>query len=196
MMHKAWCSIEEVPFYFSGSSIKFQGHTGWKKRQFESNLNKITRPVAAFKSLRFALQSLQSTVWYKTKFGSQNFGYQHWGLFANLCNVSEYVQCGSNNNVTRYCGWGIPEQPRYELWKIWRATNFVSFSRKLTCKAGTNCFKYECQRGHWSAPQHWMQHFTRHSVLNVITIGWSHFQSASNKPLKFVYFGRVSYFNW
>ena len=29
-MHKAWCSIEEVPYYFSGSSIKFQGHTGWK----------------------------------------------------------------------------------------------------------------------------------------------------------------------
>ena len=30
----------------------------------------------------------------------------------------------------------------------------------------------------------------------LITIGWSHFQSASNKPLKFVYFGRVGYFNW
>ena len=29
MMHKAWCSIEEVPCYFSGSSIKFQDHTGW-----------------------------------------------------------------------------------------------------------------------------------------------------------------------
>ena len=28
MMHKAWCSIEEVPYYFSGSSIKFQGNTG------------------------------------------------------------------------------------------------------------------------------------------------------------------------
>ena len=30
MMHKAWCSIEEVPYYFSRSSNKFQGHTGWK----------------------------------------------------------------------------------------------------------------------------------------------------------------------
>ena len=30
MMHKAWCSIEDVPYYFSRSSIKFQGHTGWK----------------------------------------------------------------------------------------------------------------------------------------------------------------------
>ena len=30
MMHKAWCIIEEVPYYFSGSSIAFRGHTGWK----------------------------------------------------------------------------------------------------------------------------------------------------------------------
>ena len=30
MLHKAWSSIEEVPYCFLGSSIKFQGHTGWK----------------------------------------------------------------------------------------------------------------------------------------------------------------------
>ena len=30
MMHKAWCNIEEVPYNFSGSSIKLWGHTGWK----------------------------------------------------------------------------------------------------------------------------------------------------------------------
>ena len=30
MIHKAWCSIEEVPYYFSMSYINFQGHTGWK----------------------------------------------------------------------------------------------------------------------------------------------------------------------
>ena len=29
-MHKAWYRIEEVPYYFSRSSIKFQGHMGWK----------------------------------------------------------------------------------------------------------------------------------------------------------------------
>ena len=29
-----------------------------------------------------------------------------------------------------------------------------------------------------------MHNSTRHSVLKVITIGWSHFQSSSNKPLK------------
>ena len=30
MMHKAWCSIEEVPYCFPRSYIKFQGHKGWK----------------------------------------------------------------------------------------------------------------------------------------------------------------------
>ena len=30
MMHKAWCSVEEVHYCFSRSSIKIQGHTGWK----------------------------------------------------------------------------------------------------------------------------------------------------------------------
>ena len=30
MMHKAWSSIEEVPYCVSRSAIKFQTHTGWK----------------------------------------------------------------------------------------------------------------------------------------------------------------------
>ena len=30
MMHKAWCNLEGVPYNFSRSSIKFQGHTDWK----------------------------------------------------------------------------------------------------------------------------------------------------------------------
>ena len=33
MMHKAWNSIEEVPYCFARSSVKFQGHTGSKNRQ-------------------------------------------------------------------------------------------------------------------------------------------------------------------
>ena len=58
-----------MPYCFRRSSVKFQGHTAkknrrfWpklgvsrlKNRRFESNLSKITRPVAAIKSLRFAL---------------------------------------------------------------------------------------------------------------------------------------------
>ena len=36
-MHKAWSSIEEVPFCFSRSSVKFQGHTTIKIIKFDPN---------------------------------------------------------------------------------------------------------------------------------------------------------------
>ena len=34
MIHKAWCNVEEVPYNFLMSSIKFEGHTGWKIDNF------------------------------------------------------------------------------------------------------------------------------------------------------------------
>ena len=37
MMHKAWSSIEEVPYCFSRSSLKFQGHIALKIVEFDSN---------------------------------------------------------------------------------------------------------------------------------------------------------------
>ena len=67
MLHKALSSIEEVPYCSWMWSVIFQGHTaknqfwlklgfsGLKNLRFESILSKIIRPVAAIKSLRFAL---------------------------------------------------------------------------------------------------------------------------------------------
>ena len=37
MMHKAWRSIEEVPYCFSRSSVKLQGHTALKIVEFDLN---------------------------------------------------------------------------------------------------------------------------------------------------------------
>ena len=37
MMHKAWSSIEEVPYCFSRSYIRFQGHTALKIVEFDPN---------------------------------------------------------------------------------------------------------------------------------------------------------------
>ena len=37
MMHKAWKIIEEVPYCFSRSSVKFQGHTALKIIKFDPN---------------------------------------------------------------------------------------------------------------------------------------------------------------
>ena len=37
MMHKAWSSIEKVPYCFSRSSVKFQGHRALKIVEFDPN---------------------------------------------------------------------------------------------------------------------------------------------------------------
>ena len=56
MLHKAWNSKGEMPYWFPRSSIKFQGHTGQNITDFDPNWAfPDYRPVAAFKSLRFAL---------------------------------------------------------------------------------------------------------------------------------------------
>ena len=38
MVHKTWSRIEDVPYCFSMSSVKFQGRTGQKIADFEPNL--------------------------------------------------------------------------------------------------------------------------------------------------------------
>ena len=56
MLHKAWNSKGEMPYCFPRSSIKFQGHTGQNITDFYPNWAfPDYSPVAAFKSLRFAL---------------------------------------------------------------------------------------------------------------------------------------------
>ena len=61
MLHKAWHSKGEMPYCFPRSSIKFQGHTGQIITDFDPNWAfPDYRPVAAFKSLRFALFDFDS----------------------------------------------------------------------------------------------------------------------------------------
>ena len=56
MLHKAWNSKGEMPYCFPRSVIKFQGHTVQNITDFYPNwVFPDYRPVAAFKSLRFAL---------------------------------------------------------------------------------------------------------------------------------------------
>ena len=38
MMHKAWYCLGAVPYWFSRSSVKFQGHTTKKNRRFWTQL--------------------------------------------------------------------------------------------------------------------------------------------------------------
>ena len=56
MLHKARNSKGEMPYRFPMSSVKFQGHTVQNITDFDPNWAfPDYRPVAAFKSLRFAL---------------------------------------------------------------------------------------------------------------------------------------------
>ena len=56
MMHKAWSSIEEVPYCVSRSSvIKFQGHTALKSVEFDPNW--------AFPDCNSVLNSPMATKW-------------------------------------------------------------------------------------------------------------------------------------
>ena len=59
MLHKAW-NKGEMLYCFPRSSIKFQGHTVQNITDFDPNWAfPDNRPVAAFKSLRFALFKLE-----------------------------------------------------------------------------------------------------------------------------------------
>ena len=72
MLHKAWNSKGKMPYCFPRSSIKFQGHTVQNITDFDPNWAfPDYRPVAAFKSLRFALLL---SMWQ----GSLEF---HWGQY-------------------------------------------------------------------------------------------------------------------
>ena len=55
MMHTAWCCLEEVPYCFSRSSVKFQGHTAQKIVKFY--------PDWAFPDCNSSLNSPMATKW-------------------------------------------------------------------------------------------------------------------------------------
>ena len=56
MMHKAWSSLEEIPYCFWRSSVKLQGHTALKSIEFD--------PDWAFPDSNSSLNSPMATKWY------------------------------------------------------------------------------------------------------------------------------------
>ena len=55
MVHKAWCCLGEVPYCFSRSSVKFQGHTAKKIADFD--------PIWVFPDCNSSLNSPMATKW-------------------------------------------------------------------------------------------------------------------------------------
>ena len=99
MLHKAWNSKGEMPYCFPRSSIKFQGHTVQNITDFDPNWAfPDCRPVAAFKSLRFALLMVCRTIidvilhlfiicndlWCQLPFLSQTFRHNGIAVFGTM----------------------------------------------------------------------------------------------------------------
>ena len=65
MVHKAWSRIEEVPYCFSRSYIKLQGHTALKIVDFYPNwafpdcISSLESPMAAYEMMLKACNSIQ-----------------------------------------------------------------------------------------------------------------------------------------
>ena len=90
MLHKAWNSKGEVPYCFPRSSIKFQGHTGQNITNFDPNWAfPDYRPVAAFKSLRFALLITSSQIIHDH---TEIIQYQHLFIYF-IHNISPFSLC-------------------------------------------------------------------------------------------------------
>ena len=108
-----------------------------------------------------------STVWYKTKFGCQNFGYQIWCLFCYIYNVFKNMF----NMSLMIMWWNIMVQ--------WFPMSFEKFGGLPTVVAfGENEFprqgqinfpKYEPRWVQLSATHQWMKNCSGHNVLKAIT---------------------------
>ena len=122
MLHKAWKSKGEMPYRFPRSSVKFQGHTVQNITDFDPNWAfPDYRPVAAFKSLRFALLNTVYDVF--VRFADNLFALNHCntsliavviscfntiGLKKYLCHQQIIWSCGSRllHLLCRWCRWG------------------------------------------------------------------------------------------
>ena len=117
MMHKAWRSTEEVPYCFSGSSIKFEGHMDRKIADLNQILSKITRLVAAIKSLRFAL------LFWKYMYGLQIYFMNKYHLNIYALGVRQNSQhiCFENVGFIFFCHDNVVTQRHFpHSWAIVR----------------------------------------------------------------------------
>ena len=83
MMHKAWSSIEEVPYCFSRSPVKFQGHARQKIVDFDQ--------IWAFPDCNSSLNSPMAC--------NDGQSLTHWGRVTHI-RVSKLIIIGSDNGLS------------------------------------------------------------------------------------------------
>ena len=107
MLHKAWNSKGEMPYCFPRSSIKFQGHTVQNFTDFDPNWAfPDCRPVAAFKSLRFALL-VQMYFFICNSMLINQQAYLHDAIW-----LQYWIQRSSHDNCDYNCWWICSPQIR------------------------------------------------------------------------------------
>ena len=100
MMHKAWCGLGEMPYCFSRSSVKFQGHRGQKNRLFWSELGVS----------RLTLNSLMAMKWC-TKLD----GYE-------MMHIDDVSYCLSRSSI-KFQGHREKKSPIVtRIWRFWTVT--------------------------------------------------------------------------
>ena len=105
MLHKAWNSKGEMPYCFPRSAVKFQGHTVQNITDFDPNWAfPDYRPVAAFKSLRFALfihagWFATMSIWNSNILPHNENTLTHWRRVTHIC-VSKLTIIGSDNGLS------------------------------------------------------------------------------------------------
>ena len=108
---KLWSSIVEVPYCFSRSYIKFQGHTVQNITDFDPNWAfPDYRPVAAFKSLRFALFKVIRQI-------SRSHGSKNRWIWPKLVVSGLYLQFEFTNGYEMiHKAWSSIEEMPYCFW--------------------------------------------------------------------------------
>ena len=125
MMHKAWCSIEEVPYCFTRSFIKFKGHKGKKNADFNTNW--------AFLDCNFSLNSPMALKWC-TKLHivwkrcpivfqghSSNFKVTRDKKIAKFDPNRVFLDCNFSFNSPmdlKWCAWCDVEEVPYYFWRL------------------------------------------------------------------------------
>ena len=129
MMHKAWSSIEEVPFCFSRSSVKFQGHRGQKIIDFDLNL--------AFPDCNSSLNSPMALKWC-TKL---DIVWKRYPIVFH-CHPSNFKVTGDKKSpILTQIGHFRTVTPVWIQWWLWHDAQ----SLKQHKRGALLCFKVICQ---------------------------------------------------
>ena len=134
MMHKAWSSIEEVPYCFSRSSVKFQGHMALKIIEFDPNW--------AFPDCNSNLNSPMATqMMHKAWSSIKEVPYCFLQSHTSNCKVTKLKKLSNLTQIGRF--WTVT--PVWIHWWIWNDTQSLMLYRRRALLIFGSSIKF---RGH------------------------------------------------